>query len=342
MRVFDTKEAAKQLGISHGVFIKRQDEYIGLPVRTGDKTEFFYPEPLLQIRKSDIVGGQKQTIAYINIKGGVGKTTVSTNAAYTLAHLGLKVLFVDTDAQSNGTRFFRVDGSDGLPTLFHLFHQVSNGEKPQDIPIETIQKAIRRVNYKDDVFVDVLPSHQLLSKVAETLRSTVKLPHKVLGKLLKRIRDEYDYIVIDTPPNPGIILEQSVNASDEIVIVTEPSDYALAGVKTILDELEELKDELDHKIACSTVFINRANSTWTVQAYQSDQIRTLAEQHGIDNVYLIPNLSRVAFAQDCGSPLILETTEIKNSSIEGDQRVRRLKAAEGILNFALQKARKAA
>src|SRR5579884_2383959 len=134
-----------------------------------------------------------RVITASNNKGGVTKTTTTVNLAYGLAREGRRVLVVDTDAQSNST-YSLLGNLDQEPTLFDV---LINGTKMADAVVATQQ---------ENLFL--VPGSINLS-AADLLMASAAGRERKLARALAPIKDEYDYVLIDTPPNLGVL---TVNA----------------------------------------------------------------------------------------------------------------------------------
>ena len=161
-----------------------------------------------------------KTICYLNNKGGVGKTaTVSTIGHMMSQVYGKKVLMIDLDPQGNlSAGYSEVDWTE-------LFLSILNGQEAcveksvEDVlmhPEMDIHEAIKKTEYEG---LDVIPSHLTLSTVEETLKADITTPQQFkLKAQLQKIKDEYDYCLIDCSPSISILNINGLVASDEVYI----------------------------------------------------------------------------------------------------------------------------
>jgi len=185
-------------------------------------------------------------ISFINMKGGVGKTTLSTNFSYNLAVREMKkVLLVDMDPQFNATQcFFSGDQyveycRAGNPTIVSLFQE--NAISVSSVEGATIvtpkeMKDIKPYKYKDNLYV--LPGDLNLYKI--TMESGGGREFK-LKKYLASIGQEYhfDYVVIDTPPTPSVWMTSALIASSYYVVPVKPDPLSYTGVdllRVVIDD----------------------------------------------------------------------------------------------------------
>lgn len=185
-------------------------------------------------------------ISFINMKGGVGKTTLSTNFCYNLAEReAKKVLMVDMDPQFNATQcFFSGDQyvdycKAGGSTIVSLFQDnvitVSTVDGATAIPPKEM-KDIKPYKYKDNLYV--LPGDLNLYKI--TMESGGGREFK-LKKYLNEIDKEYhfDYVVIDTPPTPSVWMTSALIASSYYVVPVKPDPLSYTGVDLLRVVIED-------------------------------------------------------------------------------------------------------
>ncbi len=168
-----------------------------------------------------------------NQKGGVGKTATAVNLSTYLAALGRKVLLVDLDPQANATSGL---GVDPRKVDFSVYHAINN-------KISTAQ-AIRNT----ELFgYHLLPSSFDLAGASVELVNMKNREFR-LNDALTKVRHEYDYIVIDSPPSLGLLTINGLVASDEILIPVQCEYYALEGLAQLLETVDVIKSNLGKDI----------------------------------------------------------------------------------------------
>ena len=163
-------------------------------------------------------------IAVANQKGGQSKTTISTTLSDALTRCGYKVLLIDTDPQASATLYYEAE-MDGVATLYDVLKSEC-----------TIKEAIQKRGMSDIVAGD-----ELLSGAAAELQSKI-VYHNILQKALRPVEDEYDFIIIDTPPSLGVLLINALTAADEVIIPLKAEQFAIAGLDLLRKTISEIKE----------------------------------------------------------------------------------------------------
>lgn len=180
-----------------------------------------------------------KTISIMNHKGGTGKTTSSINIGAGLAKKGLKVLLMDIDSQANLTEGL----GKGDPEL-SVYDSIRENKK---LPILDVSENLDLVPSS----IDLLGAEmEIVSKIGR---------EQILHKLLKPIRSEYDYIIIDCPPSVGLLTVNAMVASDTILLPLQGEYFAYKGVDRLLGIVNEVRDNLNDKLEIGGVFITQIN-----------------------------------------------------------------------------------
>jgi len=166
-------------------------------------------------------------IAVYSSKGGVGKTATSVNLAYTASKMGRKVLLCDMDSQGAASFYYRIK-----PKKKFNRSRLLKGE---------FYEFIRGTDF---VGLDLLPAHFSFRNLDIAINEGKKeKKRKVLGSLLAPLADEYDFIILDCPPNVTVLSENIITAADCVVVPVVPTTLSLLA----LDQLLKLTRKVDCK-----------------------------------------------------------------------------------------------
>lgn len=179
-----------------------------------------------------------RVIAIVNQKGGCGKTTTTTNLAGCLAVEGARVLVVDMDPQAHATLALGVDPETVDENLYEVLADPDGAARLPDVCIETREH------------LDVAPSGIVLSALEQRLASEpVETRTDRLSTALESVRNTYDYVLIDCPPNVGLLTFNALRASGEVIVPLETSFFAIHGVQKLLETIALLSERLGHELS---------------------------------------------------------------------------------------------
>lgn len=185
-----------------------------------------------------------RVVSIINLKGGVAKTMSSINIAHILATVhNKKVLLVDNDKQGNTTKLF------GL----HDEEEMSIADIMTDKEID-IKDTIAVTQYES---LDVIPADMRLLKAnLNVIMDVGRAQHNRLKKALQQIEDEYDYCIIDNPPDINISVINALVASDDVFIPIKIDQFAFDGMKELIEQIENAK-EMNPKLKLQGCFVTQ-------------------------------------------------------------------------------------
>lgn len=166
-----------------------------------------------------------EILASANQKGGVGKTTSVVTLAGILAKKGSRVLMVDLDPQCSLTCYFGFEPDALEATSYHLFPVSGGSMDPLDLLIPLTDKNL-----------SLLPSSPAISTIEKQLVNQKGMGF-VISRALQRLKDRYDYILIDTPPALGILMINALAACDKLLVPVQTEYLALKGLERMIDSL---------------------------------------------------------------------------------------------------------
>jgi len=222
-------------------------------------------------------------ISLVNQKGGVGKSTSAINLGGYLAALGRYVLLVDIDSQANATSGI---GLNPQKVSSGLYHALINGVSPEE------------VIHKTNLFgFDIIPASPDLAGATIELVSMPNREFK-LYEALRRIRTDYDYILIDCPPSLGLLTINGLVAADEVIVPVQCEYYALEGLGQLLKTIELVKENLDSPIKIKGALL----TMYDRRNRLSRQVRKEVERNFNDYVFdsIIPRCVKLAEAPSFG------------------------------------------
>lgn len=181
-------------------------------------------------------------IALCNHKGGVAKTTSTINLGAAISNLGKRVLLIDSDPQANLSQSLGLE--DENCSISEVFAQKIN-----ELPIKKLSDKL-----------SLVPASLDLSAVEPSLYSNIN-SYFILKSHIDKVKDNYDYILIDCPPSLGILTQNALIASHEVLIVVQAQFLALKGLDTIYNLVQSVRDKLNEKISVLGMLLTQTNHT---------------------------------------------------------------------------------
>lgn len=224
-------------------------------------------------------------IAVTNQKGGVGKTTTSVNLSACLAYEGKKTLLIDCDPQCNSTSGLGIDGYS-----LTIYDCLDDPDKAKASVIKT--------KYSN---LSVIPSSPNLSAVEIELAYENKREY-FLKDVLDKLRNDYDFIIIDSPPALGMITINILTASDSVLIPIQCEYYALEGLSQLIGTVRTIKKKLNPDIEIEGVLGTMYDGRTNLSIQVLDEVK----KYFPDKVYktIIPRNVRLSEAPSFGEPII--------------------------------------
>ncbi len=235
-------------------------------------------------------------IALANQKGGVGKTTSSINLAASLAVLEFKTLLVDADPQANATSGI---GYDPREIKSSIYECIINGIDPKEAILETSTPNL-----------DLLPAHiDLVGAEIEMINLTDR-EHK-MKEVFAKIKDQYDFIIIDCSPSLGLITINSLTAADSVVIPVQCEYFALEGLGKLLNTIKIVQARLNPDLQIEGILL----TMYDVRLRLSNQVVEEVKTHFQDLVFdtIIQRNTRLSEAPSFGVSVIMHDATSKGA-----------------------------
>jgi chromosome partitioning protein len=234
-------------------------------------------------------------IAVSNQKGGVGKTTTVINLAAALAVADIRVLIVDTDAQANcSSGLGVVKGS-----VKSLYNALIKGESLDGIILNTELDNLK-----------LIPADNNLTGAGIEM---IDMPEReyLLKKLLDPVRDNFDFILIDSPPSLNILTLNGLVAANSVLVPIQCEYFALEGLSDLFDTLARIRRSLNPALTIQGILLTMLDERTNLSEQVRDELKSHFPQHLLETA--IPRNVRLAEAPSFGKPVILYDIKSKGA-----------------------------
>lgn len=231
-------------------------------------------------------------IAIANQKGGVGKTTTAINLSACLAEAGQKVLVLDIDPQGNTTSGLGINKDEIENTIYQVILQETE-----------IEDAICKQAFEN---LDIIPSNVNLAG-AEIDLIDVEDREYILKNAISKVRDNYDYVILDCPPSLSMLTVNAMTAADTVLVPIQCEYYALEGLTQLIHTINLVKKKLNPELELEGVVFTMYDSRTNLSLQVVENVKDNLKQ----NIYktIIPRNIRLAEAPSHGLPINIYDTK---------------------------------
>jgi len=229
-----------------------------------------------------------KTIAVVNQKGGVGKTTTAVNLAAVIASADIPVLLVDTDPQGNATSGVGIQRGSFRKTIYNSL---------------VLQEPLENLILKTEIpSLHIVPANKELTG-AEIELVEVEGRELRLRQALDPVQADYEFIIVDCPPSLGLLTLNALTAAKSLVVPIQCEYYALEGVTELFDTLSRVRRLYNPDLAIEGLLLTMYDERTNLSAAVASDLRDFYGQQVFEAV--IPRNVRLAEAPSYGKPIVL-------------------------------------
>jgi len=238
-----------------------------------------------------------RTIAIVNQKGGVGKTTTAVSIAAALAIAERPVLLIDADPQANSTRALGFPGDPERPSLYEVL--------TEDVPAGDV------VLHRTDMpHLALLPSDGDLVGAEVELVAAERREYRLRDRLAE-LRKRYDFVFIDCPPSLGLLTLNGLVAADSVLVPVQCEYLALEGISALTGTIERVRDALNPELEIEGVLMTMFDERTNLARQVVDEVRSVFGEQVFRT--LIPRNVRLGEAPSHGQPIFLYDVRSKGA-----------------------------
>lgn len=233
-------------------------------------------------------------ISISNQKGGVGKTTTAVNLSASLAALEKKVLLIDLDPQGNasqGLGYNEIQDED-------VFEALEAAEDPNAVTLDLMKGIIKPTGLR---YMNLIPSSPGLAGLEMTLVNAANRERR-LQAVIDKIRNDYEYVIIDSPPSLSLLTINALTAADSVLIPVQCEYYAMQGLAELFNTIRLVQKNLNPKLQIEGALLTMYDARLTLSKQVMDEVKNCFSEKIFKTA--IPRNVKLAESPSHGKPVI--------------------------------------